>query len=308
VPDQAGPNTASAFAVVGVAALFLGLVLQGLRVPLERFVSCYFVMTVGRSSRHGSVRALALWLRAVVRWKALREYNRLVERAGERGPRRPGEDAVAFGDRRLAEFHLDRRFPNKRENVLPTKFGNRIRAWEDHARRRWSLETVVIEPHIKSLLSQQERDIREDAETDVAFAVNACLLATAAAVVVGVDRLVERPDSAWFILVCLAPLAAALGLYELAVVAAERWGELVRAGIDLHRLDFYAKLAVRQPATIVDDTVIGSAVNRMLLYGEVLPDAVRAGALAAPEPELPGVGVAAFWGRLHVRRRPSTEK
>ena len=305
VPDEVAANDATAFGVIGVAALFLGLVLQGLRASLERLLSGYHVMALGASSRRRWLRRLGDMVRAVVRWKALREYRRLAALAAPEGPRRPEEDDAPYAARRLAEFHLDRRFPDGLVKVMPTKFGNRIRAWEDHARRRWSLESVAIEPHIESLLSQQELDARRDAETDVAFAMNACLLGVAAAVALGIDRSIERPESAWFTFVCAGALAASLGLYDLAVLAAERWGELARAGIDLHRADFYEKLAVRKPATIAEDRLVGPAVNRMLLYGDVLPDEVRAAAdaPAPPPPSLPGVGIAAFWGRLDLLPR-----
>jgi hypothetical protein len=278
LPGQVEEQSWSTFGVVAVAALVFGLLLQGLRAPVERFVSGYFLMDLGRDSGTGWVRGTCERLRNVSRDKALREFTALTVRAEPRGPRRENEDQRAFDDRRRAEYQLERRFPNSEAKVLPTKFGNRIRAWEDHARERWFLETVVIEPHVESLLEPQEVELRRDAKTDVAFAVNGSLLAVVTGFALGIDRAVEPPDSLWFIAVCLAPFVAALALYQIAVVAAERWGELVRAAIDLHRLDFYDKLAVRRPATGGDDREIGSAVNRMLLYGEPLPDDVRASA------------------------------
>ncbi len=126
------------------------------------------------------------------------------------------------------------------------------------------------------MLGQQETDLRTDAETDLAFALNATFLATVIALTLGIDRAVEQPHSLWFIAVCLGPALAAFAFYEIAVVAAVSWGNAVRAAIDLHRLDLYDKLGVRRPATSADDREVGIGINRMLLYGDVLPDAIRA--------------------------------
>jgi hypothetical protein len=287
LPHEVESNDASAFAVVGIGALVLPLILQGLRGPIERLLSGYPLVAFGKSSRRLWIRAIGEFLRLVTRWKALREYERLSERTIPAGPRRPHESDESYRARRLAAYHLDRRFPGNRDIVLPTKFGNRVAAREDYARARWFLETVVITPHVESLLTPQEIDLRRDAETDVAFAVNACLLGVVASLVLGIDRAIETPSSLWFLAACLAPLATALLLYKLAVVAARHLGDVVRASIDLHRLDFYDKLQVRRPATQADDRVIGPAVNRMLLYGDVLPDEIRAGAVPA-RPGLPG--------------------
>lgn len=285
VPNEVQANNASAFGVIGIAALLLGLLLQGVRVPLVRLFSGYFVMSLWRTSRRKPLRASAAAMRWLLRRKALREYRHLVKLAGAKGPRQKSESDDTYRTRRLAEFWLEQRFPDSEAKVLPTKFGNRIRAWEDYARTRWSLETVAIRPHIESLLQQQETDLRTDAETDLAFALNASLLASVIALVLGIDRAIEQPPSLWFIASCLTPLLAALALYEIAIVAAVSWGNTVRAAIDLHRLDLYDKLGVQHPTTIADDRAVGVAINQMLLYGSVLPDSIRVTTAAPPTPE-----------------------
>lgn len=281
VPNGVQANTAGSFAAVGIAALVLGFFLQGIRIPLIRLLSGYYVMQWGPSRWAPTRHRLLAWVRqkiwVALRWKALREFRKLTVAAGSRGPQRPGEDEESYARRRLDEYWLGQRFPDRESKVLPTTFGNRIRAWEDYARTRWSLETTLIRPYTEAMLGPQETDLRTNALTDVAFAVNATLLAWVITFTLGVDRALERPSSLWFLLACLAPVAAAIVSYEIAIVAATAWGDTVRVGIDLHRLDLYDKLGVRRPRDLAEEATIGIAINRMMLYGERLPDEIRVG-------------------------------
>lgn len=275
LPDQVEPESAASFAVIGVAALVFAFILQGARRPLERVLCGYPIMHLWVGS--GSSRLLlgANRIRALTCRKTLACYDDLAGRATPRGPKKPGETDVEYGERRLAEYHLKRRFPNRREKVMPTKYGNRVRAWEDYAREAWSLETVVIEPHIESLLTPQELGQRQDAETDACFAVNGFYLGILIGFILGIDRALEPPSSLWFIALCLLPFALAWILYEISVVAAETWGNSVRASIDLHRLELYEKLSTKEPLNQADDRFVGLAINRMLMYGEPIPDEWR---------------------------------
>jgi hypothetical protein len=48
---------------------------------------------------------------------------------------------------------------------------------------------------------------------------------------------------------------------------------VVRASIDLHRLEVYEKLGIRKPSSFSDERELGKAVGQLLLYGEpLLPD------------------------------------
>jgi len=276
---QVEKNDAAAFAIVGVVALVLGLLLQGIRIPVIRIYSGWYAMALWRDSRHKSLQAAGAALKSILRWKMLREYRRLASLSAKDtsdvpGPRRPDESVEAFAKRRQYEYELEFNFPDGESRVLPTKFGNRIRAWEDYARTRWSLETVVIRPYVEAMLSDQETDLRTSAETDLSFALNMSVLALVLGMTLGIDRAAEPPPSLLFIAACTAPLLLALAFYEIAGVAAVAWGNTVRATVDLHRLDLYERLGVRQPTTAAETAELGKAINRMLLYGEVLPDAL----------------------------------
>src|SRR5262249_21718493 len=73
--------------------------------------------------------------------------------------------------------------------------------------------------------------------------------------------------------------------YRFAIGAAERLGTERRSEVDLHRLEVYRALGVRDPLTNKDEREnIGPAVNALLLYGTEIPDSLA----RAEEEDSPG--------------------
>ena len=269
LPSAVEPDSGTAILILGAVGLLIGLVLLGLRDPFLYFVSGYLFVRDSRRRWYRPIRGVGNWMLE----RRLQDYNRLTEES----KRNPGETDAQLRRRKLAEWHADLWFPDGESKVLPTRIGNRIRAWEDYARKRWSLETVVVWPRISTFLTEQESKLHADAETDVAFFLNGALSLFLAGMVMFADLAVNHPHPLWLWWIYVLPFVLTYAFYRAAVGAAERWGGYVRASIDVHRFDLYAKLGVKPPMTEQETTVVGSALNRFLLYGDPLPDDLRAG-------------------------------
>ena len=131
------------------------------------------------------------------------------------------------------------------------------------------------------MLSDGERAELEDTTTDVAFWVNGSVVVAVGGTLLFVDRLWHRPSGVLPTLtvalaVAIVSALLCMWLYRQAVAAAIRWGESVRAAFDVHRLDLYDRLGVRRPTTYAQECQIARAVNRLLLFAEPVPDALRA--------------------------------
>lgn len=269
LPQAVEPDSGGAFLVLGGLALLVGLVLLGLRDPIVYLMSGYLLIRDDGSWLYRPIRAAGEWMRR----RLLKDFTALQIQAR---PTSSVETDSECRRRRRAEWQFDLRFPNSPEKVLPTRLGNTIRAWEDHARKRWSLETVVVWPRINTFLSEQESKLHADAETDVAFFLNSALALTVAGGVMILDAAIEHPHPLWLAWIYVLPFVLAYLFYRAAVEAAQRWGSFIRASIDLHRTDLYQRLGVRIPSTARQTKDVGVAINRLLLYGDVLPDSVRA--------------------------------
>jgi hypothetical protein len=274
-------NHASAgaqIAIVGGAALALGLLLLGLHYPVLRLYEGYPL------AARKSWFVLRLLYNLMISHQR-RRFRRAVRACGDLS----NQSAAEFD----ASWRLDRRFPHNPKNptdeglLLPTSFGNAIRAFERHSFIRWHLNAIAAWPYVENLLSDHESEVLSDARGDVAFFINSSLLAILTGFVLGFDMLdYTSSPSAFFLLI---PLAIAIVAYQAAVGSAISWGEVVRACIDSHRLQMYTTLGLRSPTSVKDEQRIAWHLNSTLLVGKRMPDEF----FAAPDNHVSTQGVPA---------------
>ena len=71
----------------------------------------------------------------------------------------------------------------------------------------------------------------------------------------------------------MIPFLVAYVLYRATIDPAMGRGEVVRASIDLHRLEVYEKLGLREPTSFSDERGLATKLGQLLLYGKpYLPD------------------------------------
>jgi hypothetical protein len=175
-------------------------------------------------------------------------------------------------DRAGAAWVLDRFFPEDDDDLLPTRMGNAIRAFERHSNARWGLDGVTIWPRIDALLSGDESKQHVDAKIDLYVYMNGALGAFVIGVCLVVDKAVNVPQPASYWPLYAIPFVLGYVLYRAALAPATIWGDRVRASIDLHRLELYEKLGVRTPTSFSDERELAVRINMALLYGSPLRD------------------------------------
>jgi hypothetical protein len=260
VPHDFAADTITAKLVtLGVLALLTALALSGLNYSLMRFFEGYPLVTCKDAPL---VRAM---------------YCRLLKRQQKRFDRIRGKkendkmDGMARG---RAAWELDRSFPANRTRILPTSFGNAVRAFESHADARYGLDDVVAYPRIEMLMTKTAREPLIEARIDVNVSMNAVIGAILVGIALLVDEAVHRPQPWELSWMYLAPFFLAYLLHLPMTGAAIRWGAEVRAAIDLHRLELYERLGVRTPASPSDERKIATAVSYLLMAGEKLDDSL----------------------------------
>jgi hypothetical protein len=72
------------------------------------------------------------------------------------------------------------------------------------------------------------------------------------------------------------PIVLSYLLYLGAASAAERWGDVVRASVDLHRLELYEKLGLRLALTFKEEREMAVAVTNCLYWGTPIPEKFKA--------------------------------
>jgi hypothetical protein len=251
-------STGAQLAVLGAAALVIGILLSGLNYPILRLFEGY-PLRKGPLKKHAKK-----W-----REKWQQKYDEL---------EKVRQEKTASQARTEAARRLNDMFPAKKESVLPTRFGNALRAFETHPRKRYGLDGIAAWPRIDMLLSDAERQTLEDAHGNVAFFINSCLAVTAIAVTLVVDALANTANLELLLrLVC--PTAAGVALvwafYNGAVGAVVRWGSAVRAAFDLHHFELLERLGMKIPKTQEEEEKVSDLVNRFILFAEPFPDEWR---------------------------------
>lgn len=255
-------TSATQVVIVGALGVFLGLLLSGLQYPLLRLLEGY------PFARLKDVPLLG----RVYKWRLRHwqeEFDSLTAAVNE----------PASAERTKDALRLHRSFPAKRDSVLPTEFGNVVRSFETHPRRRYCIDGITVWPRIQMLLGDQEQQQFVDATTDVMFFANIQVLVIPTGLLLAVNAAIRAPTFVGAVVRCGAILLTTVIAYALAwratIGPAQRWGLPVRAAFDLHRLELYDRLGVKTPTTVEEDRVIGKALSRMLLYAEPIPDECR---------------------------------
>jgi hypothetical protein len=248
---------ATQIAILGGIALLAALALSG-------FNHAIFRLFEGYPLQYGSRRPI---VGRLYRWRLRAQQGRWDDLMCLRWAIETSEP-----DRQRAAVDLGQLYPTRRDALLPTRFGNAIRAFEQHSSQRYGLNAIVVWPRVEMLLTTEEREPLVESKIDVNVFMNAAVGALVVGLVLIFDMALNAPTPAYLWWLYVTPFVLAFALYGPMVGAAVRWGSAVRAGIDLHRLDVYAKLGVRRPTSFSDERYVARQVNLMLLYATAPPD------------------------------------
>jgi hypothetical protein len=209
-------------------------------------------------------------------------------------PSTPGEVKRA----RLADLrHLYATYPIDEGLVLPTRFGNAIRAFETYASEVYGVDPIPAWPRLQAVIPPPYLALLDDAKAVVDFFVNLHFIALAVAVASLAHGLleIESHPQAFDIsldlttpvvkcgLVLPAAFIASRVAYRGAIATAISWGELVKAAFDLYLPALATQLGYRLPGTSEARARFWNDVSSMFLYRQQLsPDDLRP---AAPPAE-----------------------
>lgn len=214
------------------------------------------------------------------------EYRRLEARITALDARRQrGETLTPDQEQELQALWaaLKARFPAP-HLILPTRFGNTIRAFEDYSNRVNGADSVALWPHLLTVVPEHSRTDLADARAKVDLCVNLCFFA----MVVALAALVQAARLAWD-LVQTAPLDMAqdgpvllmlgrwlgavvtAGLvarlaYGLAIPLARSWGAIVKATFDCYLPALAERLGYRLPTQASARRAFWIAVSQRIVY------------------------------------------
>jgi hypothetical protein len=214
------------------------------------------------------------------------------ERAGEHA----SPEATREYFKNLWEFYL--RFPYREDLVLPTRFGNVIRAFETYPSKVYGAEGISAWLRLAGVVPKSMQTQADNARAEVDLFVNLWFLSLAFGILAVVRGAVWAYEAwpvarletpAWLSAAgVVVALAAAKGFYEAGITRARSWGGVVKSMFDLYLPALAKQLGYRLPNTQADRERFRNDVTHMFLYLEPLKAEAWASLSLAEESDVAG--------------------
>lgn len=230
-----------------IAILVFSLILQPLQLSFVRMLEGYW-----GGSRLGE----ALSKKGIALHKRRRQKLEAATRTSQ------DETTITQTERShmaMATSRLLRFYPAEKR-LLPTAFGNILRAAEDRAGKRYGLDAVLIWSRLYLLLPENLKSILADQRNQIDLAVRFCFVFLLTTVISTIFLF----KHCWWLFVPASTLLLAWLSYRSAIAAALAYGEGIQAAFDLHRFDLLKALHLPLPSDIVSEKEINSKLSDFL--------------------------------------------
>ena len=244
------------------------------------------------------------WLAPLTAWHK-RKFNALAARE---------KDLSDKGDRSAADsVRLDQltRYPSHEDEILPTRFGNTIRAFESYSRDVYGADPISTWPRLVAVIPKEFQEQINDARAQVDFFVNLVLLSAVFAVAAVAMLLVawaQAHFAAWpanlqhLSTVALAALAIAYVSYLRSIERIDDWGDLVKSAFDCYLPALGKQLGYKVPVDSNRRRRFWIDFSILAIYR--IPFAVRKRRLASKRPPAPSVARRQRRPRRSIRGQP----
>ncbi|MDK1494087.1 hypothetical protein QN219_29345 [Sinorhizobium sp. 7-81] len=183
-----------------------------------------------------------------------------------------GVAAAIEGELTLAYCKLRQEFPTK-ARLLPTRFGNRVRAFEDYAGIVYGVDAVMIWSSMSTVIPKEYLERIDNARANVDFLVNMIfmllgLAALAAVRVVYLSLSATVPHEEFVKLVgacAILPLVARCA-YRFSLTAIAPWGDLVKGAFDNYLPALAAQWGYEVPKTFAERRTFWEEVSQQVTF------------------------------------------
>jgi hypothetical protein len=178
----------------------------------------------------------------------------------------------------------DERYPANPDLILPTEFGNKLRAAEDHATQRYGFDGVLFWPRLIHVVPDSYKAMIDSTRNQLSFLVNMSILSA----VFSFLCILAIPHTWWITDIAgnspaIATvfvgnivkylLAAGLGVvlcgffYNASMISLSSYTLAIRASFDLFRLDLLKKLEIERPGDFNKEFETWKNLNEMIVLG-----------------------------------------
>ncbi len=158
------------------------------------------------------------------------------------------------------------RFPDDERWLLPTSFGNTIRAFEVYSRIMYGIDSIPGWYRLLGVIPDNFRKFIEESEAQVNFWTNICLLGCIIiAEYIGLSIFAARASFFWILGIAIFIIVIA---YTKARNASIEWGNWVKSSFDLYLSDLRKKLNLPDSSNRAQEKQLWSKFSRALIYNK----------------------------------------
>jgi len=193
-------------------------------------------------------------------------------------------DAVLDEHQRVASQY-DQDYPANLNDVLPTQFGNTLRAAEDHALQRYGFDGPTLWPRLTHVIPDSYKATIDSTRNELSFLVNMSILSFIFSILcflaifhVMANTHVVSGNLAVFLafagVVAKYFIAAAFGLvcfgffYNASIISLSSFALTIRASFDLFRLNLLKQLELIRPKNFDEEFDTWSNLNELITLGD----------------------------------------
>jgi len=225
---------------------------------------------------------------------SVKDYHR------ERFAMLTAERKKLLADKHAAEASAVKRellasYPVDEQYILPTAFGNRIRAFESYATKKYGADSITVWSRLGAVIPAGFQGQINDARSQVDFFVNVMVLALAIAMLAGVQAVMQVGDSGvpplsqkathdvrHLLVVAGAALASAAVAYRWALAQIGGWGELVKSAFDCYLPTLAAQIGYDLPNSEAQRVAFWKDITQLFVFNNAMPEGKWT--LAKPRP------------------------
>jgi hypothetical protein len=176
-------------------------------------------------------------------------------------------------------------YPEDPGDVMPTRFGNTLKAAENYPRERYGFDGVIIWPRLFQVIPNEYKLNIDSVRNELSFLVNMsvlsiffsflCILAVFYTMLkvkgAGSDPSFYfqfLKDAIPFLFIAAISLAIARFFYEASIFSVGSYGLVVRSSFDLFRMDLLKKLHVPRPENSNKEFYAWKELNELIVLGK----------------------------------------
>jgi hypothetical protein len=166
-------------------------------------------------------------------------------------------------------------WPTEARLILPTRFGNVVRSFENYPRAQYGMDGVACWPRLVAVIPADALAGVDDSRSSVDFFINGSVLSgLLAATLFGVGVWTTNSETPLSTLLrwpleTIAMAVCSFLMYEGAINRAAAWGTEVKSVYDLYRLELLKKLGYQQmPSDRKSERDLWGRIMIQLIYGD----------------------------------------